>query len=100
MESIFLSTFAWHDDSTLRHSATSSTFGTITMVTQNPAMPCAKLFHRDYDHATHPAIQLLYESLGFVKPIDHYQWDSTTRAPLSHAYKRLLEHMHAGVSVV
>lgn len=80
--------------------ATSSKFGTITTVKQNPAMPCAKLFHKDYDHTTHPAIQLLYESLGFVKPIDHYQWDSTTRAPLSNAYKRLLEHMHAGLSVV
>ena len=80
--------------------ATSSKFGTITTVKQNPAMPCAKLFHKDYDHTPHPAIQLLYESLGFVKPIDHYQWDSTTRAPLSSAYNRLLEHMHAGLRVV
>lgn len=80
--------------------ATSSKFGTITTVKQNPAMPCAKLFHKDYHHTTHPAIQLLYESLGFVKPIEHYQWDSTSRAPLSSAYNRLLEQMRAGLRVV
>lgn len=80
--------------------ATSSKFGTINVVKQNPDMPCAKLFHSGYDHTTHPAIQLLYESLGFVKPIEHYQWDSTSRAPLSNAYGRLLEHMQAGLRVV
>jgi hypothetical protein len=28
-------------------------------------LPCAKLFHTDYDHKTHPSIHLIYKALGF-----------------------------------
>ena len=43
-------------------------------VQQNPEMPCAQLFHKDYDHTSHVAIALLYRSLGFEYRVGRYVW--------------------------
>ena len=80
--------------------ATSNKFTNIHTVKQNPAMPCAKLFHSDYDHATHPAIQLIYQALDFKKPLDHYQWDSSICHPFHTSYTILLDRMNAGVQML
>jgi hypothetical protein len=44
-------------------------------VVQNSDMPCARLFHNDYCHATHPSIHLIYTTLGFHRsPLGNYVW--------------------------
>lgn len=80
--------------------ATSTKFHAIHTVKQNPGMPCAKLFHKDYDHSTHPAIQLIYESLDFKKPLDHYQWNSSNCHSLVTSYTTLLERMRVGLRML
>lgn len=71
-------------------------------VRQHDDMPCAKLFHKDYDHATHPATQLIYRSLKFIRGsgVLHYTWLADRMPPLRYSYDRLLESMRCGTSAV
>lgn len=73
-----------------------------SFVVQNPDMPCAKLFHKDYDHSAHPATLLLYRTLGFVKPpdLEHYIWNALVHPPLERSYTAALERMAAGLPVI
>tara|TARA_B100002051_G_C16638155_1_gene587109 strand:- start:221 stop:928 length:708 start_codon:yes stop_codon:yes gene_type:complete len=67
-------------------------------VVQNSEMPCAQLFHANYDHAVHPAIQLLYKSLGFVKsPLGNYVWYEESMPPLKYSLKNYLQRMSEGL---
>ena len=68
------------------------------IVTQHSEMPCAQLFHPNYDHSTHPAIQLLYKSLGFVKsPLGNYVWYEENMLPLSYSFQNFLQRMSDGL---
>lgn len=71
-------------------------------VRQHDAMPCAKLFHKDYDHATHPATQLIYRALKFIRGsgVLHYTWLADRMPPLRYSYDRLLLSMRHGTNAV
>ena len=74
-------------------------------MTQDPAMPCAKLFSADYsrpgDQRSHPATLLLYKALGFVRPpsLTHYVRPDDA-PPIGALHARLLERMRAGLPAV
>ena len=70
-------------------------FGGVTQVQQHPEMPCAQLFHKDYDHASHPAIALIYRSLGFRYQVGRYVWYEFMGS-MSERLSRLLEAMALG----
>ena len=53
-----------------------ASFPNVTEVQQNPEMPCAQMFHKDYHHTSHPAISLIYKSLGFRYQVGRYVWYS------------------------
>lgn len=73
----------------------------LNSITQNPDMPCAQLFHSNYDHTTHPAIQLIYKSLGFVKsPMNNYVWYKSSMPPLIHSFRLFLQRMKSGLDGV
>lgn len=65
---------------------------------QHSTLPCAQLFHKDYDHTTHPATQLIYTSLGFAKTqLGHFaRYDALSR-PLNECFRQFLERMRAGL---
>lgn len=70
-------------------------------VAQNPELPCAQLFDKQYCHRTHPATLLLYRALGFVKPpaLDHYVWNGVPH-DLAEVRRHILAHMAVGTPVV
>jgi hypothetical protein len=71
-------------------------------IRQHDQMPCAKLFHKDYDHRTHPAVMLIYEALRFARApgVGQYIWMRDTMPPLLHSYQRLVQCMFFGITVV
>lgn len=71
-------------------------------VRQHDDMPCATLFHPDYDQRTHPATMLIYEALGFKRPkgMHHYFWHRSFMPSLIHSYAQCIQKMHLGLSVV
>jgi hypothetical protein len=72
---------------------------------QDASMPCAKLFSSEYsrpgDQRSHPAVLLLYLSMGFVRPpqLSHYV-RSEGAPPLAALYQRLLRCMKVGIPAV
>ena len=72
-----------------------------TEITQNQDMPCAQLFHKDYDHTIHPAIQLIYSSLNFKKSaMGNYIWPHTDKEKkdltITDSFKIFLKNMVLG----
>ena len=65
---------------------------------QHPELPCAQLFHPKYDHTTHPATQLIYNSLGFIKsPMGNYVRYNSTSSPLNDWMREYLERLQLGL---
>jgi len=54
---------------------------------QQANMPCAQLFHENYDHATHPGIALIYSSLHFKYVDGKYQWHPGSNSSLENSFK-------------
>jgi hypothetical protein len=76
-------------------------FPNIRSITQNPESPCAAVFHKDYDHTTHPAIVTIYKALGFERSmVGNYVWYSDVMPTLDHSLKQMLVRMHKGIDVV
>ena len=71
-----------------------------SMVRQHDQIPCAQLFHKDYDHKNDPAIMLLYETLHFKKPLGQYTWLRGNAPPLTDSHAQMLQKMQLGVPVV
>ena len=71
-------------------------------VRQHDAMPCAKLFSRQYDQKTHPATMLIYEALKFTQPpgLSQYAWHRQFMPSLIHSYERCAQQMFFGLPVV
>jgi hypothetical protein len=66
-------------------------------IEQHPGLPCAQLFHTSYSHATHPAICLIYQSLGFVKTaMGTYAWYSDLCPPFEAHHDRFVAYMLEG----
>ena len=72
-----------------------------TAVSQNPEIPCAKLFHEHYCHETHPGTLLVFRSLGFAQPpqLDHFAWAGTPES-LKAAWTRVRRCLRDGVPAV
>ena len=69
-------------------------------IAQYSEMPCAKLFHNNYDHKNHPAIYLIYKCLDFIKGVDTFVWYRGQRAPLLRSYLKMLQMMEFGIPIV
>lgn len=71
-------------------------------IRQHDQMPCAKLFHKDYDHRTHPAIMLIYEALRFTRApgVGQYIWMRGTMPPLLYSYQKIMQCMFFGITAV
>ena len=66
-------------------------------VWQNPELPCAQLFHPNYDHSTHPAVQLVYTSLDFVKtPLGNFARYGDASKPLAACLQQFFSRMRVG----
>jgi hypothetical protein len=76
-------------------------FSPLAAIEQHPDMPCAQLFHPHYDHSTHPAIQLLYRALGFVRsPVGHYVWYASEQRALAESAFLCFSRMKRGLDGV
>ena len=71
-------------------------------VRQHDAMPCAKLFSRQYDQKTHPSTMLIYEALKFTQApgLSQYVWHRQFMPSLIHSYERVAQQMFFGLPVV
>jgi hypothetical protein len=69
------------------------------MARQHDAMPCAQLFHSQYDHKTHPATLLIYRTLGFerVGGLDAYSWNKDIMVDIDSSWDRYLFRMSMGI---
>lgn len=73
----------------------------VTSMVQNSSLPCAQLFHGHYDHATHPATQVLYRSLGFQRSsMGNYVWYRDQMPPMEDMHALLVERMQDGKTAV
>lgn len=70
-------------------------------VVQNPRMPCAQLFHSHYDHVTHPATQLIYDTLNFAKSeTGSYVWYNNGMKSLEESFLEFMRHITTGSDAV
>ena len=72
-----------------------------TYASQRVDMACAHLFSRQYDHAAHPAIYLVYRALDFdfVEKQEAIHWNDASRPP-KESVSRMLALMAEGRPVV
>lgn len=71
-------------------------------VRQHDQMPCANLFHSDYDHVTHPSTLLIFKTLDFRKApsLTHYMWIRSLNTSLLHSHSKMVQCMQHGISCV
>ena len=72
----------------------------VKAVRQHEAMPCSQLFDAQYSHRTHPAILLLFRSLGFRREGDAYAWSEERDLPLADNWERTRKCMSLGMPCV
>jgi len=66
-------------------------------IEQHSELPCAQLFHKMYNHAAHPAICLVYQSLGFAKtPMGNYAWYEHYCEPIQTHHDTFVRRMLQG----
>lgn len=71
-------------------------------VRQHDQMPCANLFHSDYNHSTHPSTLVIFKTLDFRKPpsLAHYMWMRSLNTSLLHSHSKMVQCMQHGISCV
>ena len=62
------------------------------------AMPCTKLFDKNYNQKYHPSIMLIYRALGFVYVEERYVWHGTP--DMADSYRLVLEAISKRISAV